>query len=61
MLTALEASRYKHTRKGQVFLFVLGCAAGCRLLWNLNKANWLVNMQQVSISLHQLLAALMLP
>jgi len=39
-------SRYKHTRKGQAFLFVLGCAAGCRLLWNLNKANWLVNMQQ---------------
>ncbi|KAF7966791.1 hypothetical protein HWV62_36995 [Athelia sp. TMB] len=38
--------QYKHTRKGQAFLFVLGCAAGYRLLWNLNKANWLVNMQQ---------------
>jgi len=40
------SSRYKFTRKGQMALFLLGCTVGSRLLWNLNKENWLVNMQQ---------------
>jgi len=39
-------TRYKHTRRAQAFLFILGCVVGSRLLWNLNRENWLVNMQQ---------------
>ncbi|KAI0269163.1 hypothetical protein BC834DRAFT_820423 [Gloeopeniophorella convolvens] len=39
-------NRYKHTRWLQASLFVLSVAAGTRMIYQVNYANWLVNMQQ---------------
>ncbi|KAF9534832.1 hypothetical protein CPB83DRAFT_843016 [Crepidotus variabilis] len=38
--------RYKHHRRTQFFLFLLSCAAGSRLMYQYNRANWLVKIKQ---------------
>ena len=50
----LSASRYKHTRWLQAFLFVLSVASGTRMIYQVNYSNWLANMQQVSGSCQHL-------
>ncbi|KAI0049627.1 hypothetical protein FA95DRAFT_1581675 [Auriscalpium vulgare] len=40
-------NHYKRERWVQVGMFVLSVAAGTRMVWQVNRANWLVNMQQL--------------
>jgi len=39
-------NRYKRTRWAQASFFVLSVASGTRMIYQVNYANWLVNMQQ---------------
>ncbi|KAI0771472.1 hypothetical protein BD413DRAFT_548819 [Trametes elegans] len=39
-------NRYKEDRRMQAVLFWLSCVAGMRLIWLLNRGNWLTVMQQ---------------
>ncbi|KAF9452471.1 hypothetical protein P691DRAFT_804605 [Macrolepiota fuliginosa MF-IS2] len=38
--------RYKSYRVVQILLFAISILAGCRLIYQINNANWLTNMQQ---------------
>ncbi|KAJ7744527.1 hypothetical protein DFH07DRAFT_834627 [Mycena maculata] len=40
-------SRHKRDRRMQHFLFLLGTAAGCRMLFLIKRGSYLVNMQQI--------------
>lgn len=44
----LKANRYKTDKRMQAAFFWLSCIAGTRLIWLMNRGNWLVVMRQVS-------------
>ena len=44
------ASRHKSNRSMQVILFLISIAAGVRLIYEVNYANWRVNMREVFIT-----------
>ncbi|KAH9943040.1 uncharacterized protein BXZ73DRAFT_87476 [Epithele typhae] len=45
-LTAYKANRYKSVKWMQAAFFVVACVSGSRLVWLINRGNWLVVMQQ---------------
>ncbi|PPQ92364.1 hypothetical protein CVT25_008714 [Psilocybe cyanescens] len=42
-------TRYKQQLKMQILLFILSVTVGCRMLYLLDNASWLVNMNQASV------------
>jgi hypothetical protein len=43
------AIRYKQRRRMQFFLFLLSTLVGSRMIYIINHASWLTNLQQVSL------------
>jgi hypothetical protein len=57
LIVLFSANRYKSHRRMKIFIFLLATAVGPRLIYLVNKANWITNMKQVCCSCDFIMSA----